>query len=100
MCDEITYPFINLNGATVEVKEWISNFISLSWACDYLAILELKLNHVNEGATAVTRIPTTTVMIMQDKQGALHKQSSELYVPSELKKGKKLNQLINQIQFC
>ena len=26
--DEITYPFINFNGATVEVKEWISNFIS------------------------------------------------------------------------
>ena len=25
--DEITYPFLNFNGATVEVKEWISNFI-------------------------------------------------------------------------
>ena len=24
---EITYPFLNFNGATVEVKEWISNFI-------------------------------------------------------------------------
>ena len=25
-CDEITYPFPNFNGATVEVSEWISNF--------------------------------------------------------------------------
>ena len=25
--DEITYPFLNFNGCTVEVKEWISNFI-------------------------------------------------------------------------
>ena len=27
MWDEITYPFLNVNGATVEVWEWISNFI-------------------------------------------------------------------------
>ena len=27
--DEITYPFLNFNGATVEVWEWISNFIPL-----------------------------------------------------------------------
>ena len=26
--DEITYPFLDFNGATVEVQEWISNFIS------------------------------------------------------------------------
>ena len=26
--DEIIYPFPNLNGYTVEVWEWISNFIS------------------------------------------------------------------------
>ena len=25
--DEITYPFLNFNGYTVEVKEWKSNFI-------------------------------------------------------------------------
>ena len=25
--DEITYPFLNFNGATVEVYEWITNFI-------------------------------------------------------------------------
>ena len=28
MCEEITYLFPNLNCATVEVWEWISNFIS------------------------------------------------------------------------
>ena len=27
MWDEINYPFLNFNGATVEVWEWISNFI-------------------------------------------------------------------------
>ena len=27
VCDEITYPFPNFNGCTVEVCEWISNFI-------------------------------------------------------------------------
>ena len=26
--DEITYPYPNLNGSTVDVWEWISNFIS------------------------------------------------------------------------
>ena len=26
--DEITYPFINFNGCTVEINEWISNLIS------------------------------------------------------------------------
>ena len=25
--DEISYPFLNFNGWTVEVKEWINNFI-------------------------------------------------------------------------
>ena len=27
MWDEITLPFLNFGGATVEVKEWISNLI-------------------------------------------------------------------------
>ena len=27
MWDEITYPFLNFNGCTIEVSEWISNFI-------------------------------------------------------------------------
>ena len=34
--DEITYPFLNFNGCTIEVYEWISN---------YLSILGSKLNH-------------------------------------------------------
>ena len=42
VCDEITYLFINLNGATVEVWEWTSNFI-LYWVCDYLSLQGLKL---------------------------------------------------------
>ena len=27
MWDEITYSFLNFNGCTVEVKEWMNNFI-------------------------------------------------------------------------
>ena len=30
---EITYPFLNFNGANVEVKEWISNSISHFTGC-------------------------------------------------------------------
>ena len=49
MCDEITYPFLNFNGATVEVKEWISNFIPhFKGACGYLSMIGLKLIHVSK----------------------------------------------------
>ena len=47
--DEIIYPFLNFNGATVEVLEWISNFIphiimdAITYPC-----LGLKLNHVSK----------------------------------------------------
>ena len=44
--DEITYPFPNFNGGNIEVWEWISNFSPTHyWACDYLSVLGLKLNH-------------------------------------------------------
>ena len=44
MWDEITHPFPNFNGCTIEVWEWISNFIPLFiGACDYLSVLGLKL---------------------------------------------------------
>ena len=26
LCGEISYPFLNFNGCTVEVQEWVSNF--------------------------------------------------------------------------
>ena len=46
MWDEMTYPFPNFNGCTVEVWEWINNFIShfsvhvITYPC-----LVLKLEH-------------------------------------------------------
>ena len=49
MWEEITYPFANFNGATVEIWEWISNSIPHYQACDYLYMLGLKLNHVIKG---------------------------------------------------
>ena len=45
--DEITYPFINFNGCTVEVSEWISKFIP-HFIMEI--ILGLKLNHVSKRA--------------------------------------------------
>ena len=42
--DEITYPFLNFNGAIVEDYEWISNY----QACNYLSMLGLKLNRVSK----------------------------------------------------
>ena len=50
MWDEITYLSPYFNGATVEVWEWISNFIQhanfTQHACDYLSMLGLKLIHI------------------------------------------------------
>ena len=44
--DEITYPFPNLKGSTIEVWQWISNFIPhfimAYLACNYLSMLGLK----------------------------------------------------------
>ena len=44
---KIIYPFPNFRGASIEVWEWISNFIDakLYWACDYLSVLGLNLIH-------------------------------------------------------
>ena len=44
MKSEITYPFTNFNGCTVEVWEWISNFIPhftghvITYPCRYLSL--------------------------------------------------------------
>ena len=50
--DELNCPFPHVNGCTVEVWEWIRNFIShFKNGCDYLSGLELKLIHVrNKGS--------------------------------------------------
>ena len=49
MCGgEITYPFPNVNDVTVEIWDWINNFISICGACNYLTMLELKLIHVSK----------------------------------------------------
>ena len=44
----VAYPFLNFNGAAIEVWEWINNFISLYWACDHLSLLGLNLIHVSK----------------------------------------------------
>ena len=47
--DEITYPFLNFNCATVDVYKWISSCIlHFTGACDYLSMLGLKSNHVSK----------------------------------------------------
>ena len=51
MLDEITYPFPNFNGCTVEVWEWMSNFMPhlIGFVSTYHAgIKRLKLIHVSK----------------------------------------------------
>ena len=36
MSDEIIYPLPNFNGATVQVWEWISNFMSHNFTMDII----------------------------------------------------------------
>ena len=54
MWEDITFPFPNFNGCTVEVWEWISNFIShftehvITYPC-----LGLKLNYVSKRSPGV-----------------------------------------------
>ena len=49
--DEMTYPFPDFTGCTVEVRESISYFIpQLSNVCSYLSMLWFKFNCVNKGA--------------------------------------------------
>ena len=59
MWHEIIYPFPNFNSATVEVSEWIDNFImdylfhpALYNGCNYLFMLGEKLIHVNKRVPA------------------------------------------------
>ena len=47
MWDEITYPFPNFNGSTIEVWEWISK-ISLHLAAHVTIYLGLQLIHVGK----------------------------------------------------
>ena len=48
--DEVTYiSFLNCNGSTVEVKEWISNFIPHFFiGCSDLSMVGWKLKHVGK----------------------------------------------------
>ena len=50
--DEIIYPFLNFNGATIDVWELISNFIPhfTGYICDYLPMLGLMLFRVGKEA--------------------------------------------------
>ena len=74
--DEISYPFPNFNGCTVEVYEWISNFILHFYsACDYLSVLGLNLNRVSKKDPRwhcqSNKIPTVVCMWRDDEINAL-----------------------------
>ena len=47
--DEITYPFPNFNGATIEVWDGYKQFhCTIYIGCNYLSMLGLKLIHVSK----------------------------------------------------
>ena len=55
MWNEITYPFPNFNGFSVEVWEWIGNFVTLYNGCNYLFMLRLlKLIRVSKSGPCVS----------------------------------------------
>ena len=62
----ITYPFLNFNGCTVEVYEWISN-PTLYNGCNYLSMLGLKLNHVSKRGPCCETITAIQYDISADK---------------------------------
>ena len=82
---EITYPFPNCNGGTVEVWEWINDF-NPYFTCDYLSMLGLKLIHVSKevpaslikirckykNATTDSQIKIVTLLWPQSKQSAIN----------------------------
>ena len=49
--DEISYPFPNFNGSTVEAWEWISNFIP-HYIMDVIAYPWWYLKHVDKRGSA------------------------------------------------
>ena len=55
--DEIIHPFPNFSGATVEVWEWISNFIQHYWACDYLSMHKSMLIQGRRQKLKYPRLP-------------------------------------------
>ena len=59
--DEITYPFPNYNGSTVEVWEWISNFIPhfILDVITYRILIHTRIKVYPPGST------TCTVILMQ-----------------------------------
>ena len=48
MCDDVIYSFPNFNGATIEFKWWINDFIRYLIIDDYSSMLGLKLNNVSK----------------------------------------------------
>ena len=62
--DDITYPFINFNGCTVEVKEWIINFTPHYNGCDYVSILGINSKKMSKRASGEQKISTPPLSII------------------------------------
>ena len=56
MWDEITYPFPNFNSCTVEVWEWISNFITHKQLCMVMITTALAKRLSNQGSSNSSKI--------------------------------------------
>ena len=70
MWDEITYPFPNFNGCTVELWEWISNVIP--HLCAYLSMLGLKLNNVSKNHQQPWRFLPAAILASYGPQGLIN----------------------------
>ena len=66
--DEIAYLFPNFNAATVEVWEWISNFIPHYWVCDYMLTM-LRLIRLYPVGIFITKLKSSQG---QEYEGTRH----------------------------
>ena len=60
MRGEITFPFPNLNGTTIDVWEWISNFIPHFTRRDYLSILGQSVRPCAENMSKISPLSYKT----------------------------------------
>ena len=88
VCDEITYPYPNFNGCTVEVWEWINDFIThfIMRGCNYSSMPGLKLTILVKGAPGVRWTLSSIIEIpfrrwhSRNKSCHFHKGSSYCYL--------------------
>ena len=72
--DEITYPFPNINGCTVEVWERIDDLIS--HVMDYSSIIRFKSIHVSKGGPCSAAHTIFEMIILFAREIVMHRKEA------------------------